>query len=122
MPVRRRKDRRKSAIPEWGVEIDLDIGWPSDRTDDAMRAAWETYRDYMMALPRPAGTRPVAWWAFERGVDAPPSGLDEAQALFEMGELDDEEIAELRRDWSDMPVEQRPRFLDAGKELPWTPF
>lgn len=67
MPVRKRKDRRRHAVPDWKTEIDLDIGWLSDRSDD-------------------------------------------------------EEIAELRRDWSDMPVEQRPRFLDAGKELPWTPF
>ena len=122
MPVRKRKDRRRHAVPDWKTEIDLDIGWLSDRSDDEMRAAWETYRDYMMALPRPAGTRPVAWWVLERDVDAPPSGPAEAQALFEMGELDDDEVAELRRDWSDMPVEQRPRFLDAGKELPWTPF
>src|SRR5690606_24044503 len=58
MPVRKRKDRRRHAVPDWKTEIDLDIGWLSDRSDDEMRAAWETYRDYMMALPRPAGTRP----------------------------------------------------------------
>lgn len=116
MPVRRRKDRRKSAVPPWDMEIDLDIGWLSDRSDDEMRAAWETYRDYMLALPRPAGSRPVAWWVFERNVGAPPSGPAEAQALFEMGELDDDEIAELRRDWSHMPVELRTGFLNAGRE------
>ncbi|MCO5156683.1 MAG: hypothetical protein M9945_07985 [Aquamicrobium sp.] len=55
MPVRKRKDRRRHAVPDWKTEIDLDIGWLSDRSDDEMRAAWETYRDYMMALPRPAG-------------------------------------------------------------------
>lgn len=116
MPVRKRKDRRRHAVPDWKTEIDLDIGWLSDRSDDEMRTAWEAYRDYMMGLPRPAGTRPVAWWAFERNVDAPPSGPAEAQALFEMGELDDEETAELCRDWSGMPAELRPGFLNAGRE------
>lgn len=114
MPVRKRKDRRKSATPEWDIEMDLDIGWLSNRTDEEMRAAWEQFRDYMMALPRNAGSRPVAWWRFEKEQD-PPSGPYEAEALFEMGEMDEAEIEAVRRDWSHMPAELRPRFLSVSQ-------
>ncbi|RLP22174.1 hypothetical protein [Mesorhizobium sp. YM1C-6-2] len=110
MPVRKRVDRRKAAVPEWDIEMDLEIGWLSDKTDEEMRQAWERYRDYLMALPRAAGSRPVAWWWFERDMNS-PSGRDETDALFEMGELDEDEIAQVRRDWANMPPSLQPRCL-----------
>lgn len=100
MPVRKRVDRRKSAIPPWDMEIDLDIGWLSDRTDEEMREAWERYGQYMVDRARyeTPGMRPVAWWTFDRDRD-PPDVRDEADTLFKMGELDELEIAAIRSLW-----------------------
>ena len=101
MPVRRRKDRRKSAVPPFDIETDLDIGWLSNRTDDEMREAWERYGDHMVERAREAtpGMRPVAWWRFEYDRDPPRSVHDEADSLYEMGELDHAEIAAIRQQW-----------------------
>lgn len=114
--MRRLKKRRAARTnePDWRDEMDLDIGWLADRSDEEMRVLWERHRDYMMALDRPAGTRPVAWWVFEKGID--PQTRDQPGLLFEMGEMDDAEIDAVRRGWVCMPVELRPAFMESRLE------
>ncbi len=114
MPVRRRKDRRKSAVPEWDIELDLSIGWLSDRSDEEMRDAWERFAPWLMgeyARHRP-GMRPAAWWRFERELSVPPGIFEEADLLFAMGELDAAEIEAVRHLWRGYPG-GGPKFLEA---------
>lgn len=104
MPVRKRTDRRRSAVPEWRDEMDLDLGWLSNRTDNEMHSLWQLHRDYMMARAKEAtpGTRPHAFWVFDVG-SVPASVHDEADVLFEMGEMDEAEIAAVRAIWGSGP-------------------
>lgn len=110
MPVRRKVDRRRSEVPPWDIELDLSIGWISDRDEDEMRDAWERYRDHLLtvsAVHHP-GMRPYAWWVFDRDRDPPASVHEEADILFGEGELDRAEIDQLRRIWRGG---DGPRFL-----------
>lgn len=110
MPVRRKTDRRRSTVPPWDVELDLSIGWLSDRTDEAMRSEWERYRDYMLeqdAIYHPGG-RPYAWWVFDRDMSAPWIH-DQADALLEMGEMGADEMAAVRKLWAGAP--SAPKFM-----------
>lgn len=111
MPVRPKRDRRRSAVPEWRDEMDLEIGWLSDRPDEEMRALWDRHGDYILANYPRAGMRPIAWWYFEHEVVWPGQAAEEAQALFEMGEMEAAEIEEVRRDWQGLPEEMAPKFL-----------
>jgi hypothetical protein len=111
MPVRKRRDRRKSAVPEWRDEMDLEIGWLSDRTDEEMRALWDQHGDYILGNNPRAGMRPIAWWYFEHGIVSPGKPAEEAQALFEMGVMEADEIEQVRRDWRGLPEEMWPAFM-----------
>jgi hypothetical protein len=110
MPVRKRVDRRKSAVPPFDVELDLDIGWLSNRTEDEMREAWQQYRGHIMAQNAQyhPGLRPYAWWIFDAGREAPDT-RDQADVLFEMDELDDAEIVAIQKEWRGHPG--GPKFL-----------
>lgn len=116
MPVRKRKDRRRSAVPPWAVEMDLDIGWLSDRNDEEIRAAWEQYGAYMLAenAEHHPGQRPYAWWIFDKEVPAPDIH-DQADALFDMGEMDAHEIERVRMTWRGAPPEMLPKFMLAAE-------
>ncbi|OWK18291.1 hypothetical protein AJ88_03620 [Mesorhizobium amorphae CCBAU 01583] len=110
MPVRRKTDRRRSTVPPWDVELDLAIGWLSNRTDECMRSEWERYRDYMLeqnAIDHP-GERPYAWWIFDRDMPAPWM-RGQADALLEMGEMGADEIAAVRKLWAGAPG--APKFM-----------
>ena len=62
------------------------------------RDRWRRHRDRMMEETR-AGSRPDEWWEYERKMDPPRSLGEEHVALFEMGELSEEELAELMVHW-----------------------
>ena len=66
--------------------------------DPISRDRWRRHRDRMMEETR-AGSRPVEWWEYERKMDRPRSLGEEHVALFEMGELTEQELAELMPRW-----------------------
>ncbi|MER8921693.1 hypothetical protein [Mesorhizobium sp. M0802] len=75
-----------------------------------MRAAWEKYREFVMAQPLDrAGMRPFAWWIFDSGICEQPS--DQESTLFEMGLLDDAEIATVRSIYEHLPQSMWPGFM-----------
>jgi len=96
------RDRRHENLTPNQTEY-LCRGWtyfpphqPFD-SEDAARAAWEEYKDEILALRdappeiRPAagahfksGTRPYGWWKFEQGQDPP---FAQGGLLEELGEL-----------------------------------
>lgn len=92
-------DRRRSTVPPWDIELDLSIGWLSDRADETVRGEWEQYREYMLEQNDYPGLRPYAWWIFDRDMDAPWM-RNQADALFEMGEMGADEIAAVRKLWA----------------------
>jgi hypothetical protein len=60
------------------------------------RERWERHREQMLAQSF-AGHRPPEWWLYEKGLDVPRPR--EEPVLFQMGELDPAEIAELMPMW-----------------------
>lgn len=66
------------------------------------RAAWERYRDQVMAEHRESwpGERPAAWWQFDSGIESyKDSAVEEWELLLFLGELDPEELRTIRRQW-----------------------
>ncbi len=50
------------------------IWWDGDElTEDELRAAWEELRDELIEehIREFPGTRPWAWWAYDRGIEQP---------------------------------------------------
>ncbi|TIS53036.1 MAG: hypothetical protein E5W91_32700 [Mesorhizobium sp.] len=110
MPVRKRADKRRNAEPDHDTRWNLDLGWLADTSDEAMRVAWEQYRDFFMAQPLDrAGRRPYGWWIFESGLGHQPA--DEESTLYEMGLLDDAEITTVRHIYEGLPQSMWPRFM-----------
>jgi hypothetical protein len=100
------RDGQAKAHPLLAVERDarraflaavraLGLAW-EDRPVSLER--WERHRDLMMASTA-AGRRPDEWWLYERQMERPRDR--EADVLYQMGELDDAELAELIPRWRD---------------------
>jgi hypothetical protein len=100
--------------------------------EDAVRAAWERHKDWLLREFGSHGKRPLAWYYFERP-DVPLSDDHESSTLWAHGVLGNAEKAELeawwktefenayalgydairrRRhlDWADVPLELRKRW------------
>lgn len=112
MPRKRIRSKRKR--DKWSAELNFDLtcsfhlGGGFDHgvfdSPEEKRAAWERYRDQVMAEHRESwpGERPAAWWQFDSGID--PEGyknkaVDEWELLLFLGELDPEELRTIRRQW-----------------------
>lgn len=82
------------------AEINLVVGpLPlCEYTDEELKAGWALLKDKIMRNGRKHGNRPWAWWVYEQGGDPPPleRGASEVR-LAELGELTDEELAELAK-------------------------
>jgi hypothetical protein len=75
------------------AHLPLLIGSVGEYPDDVLRMVWQLDRVELMSRT-PAGTRPWAFWVFDRGEDRPAA---EAVRLAELGELSPAELAAFRR-------------------------
>ncbi len=66
--------------------------------DHDRRAAWEEFRDVLLAQHRP-GSRPAAWWVYEHRAEMPRRD-DEPQtpALYRLGEATQADIDDLAQE------------------------
>jgi hypothetical protein len=65
---------------------------------EALRAAWETHRDAIMARWGSHGRRPQGWWAFDTELEYPGYSC-ERSTLWRVGVLTAEERTELEHEW-----------------------
>ena len=71
------------------------------------RERWLRHREVMMQWAH-AGHRPQEWWVYEKQMPRPEQ---ETNALYEMGELSEAELAELMPDWREHYEQaQKPNF------------
>jgi hypothetical protein len=60
------------------------------------RERWQRYRDKIMQHEAGRDRRPPEWWLYERGIEPPDH---EAMALYDMDELQPDELQELLAHW-----------------------
>lgn len=107
MPSNRRFRTRIRLELTWDQKLAMLIGDHRDRpefkTVKAHRAAWEEWRaEYFESGingRRPTGRRCPSWWIFDAKSKRDHS-LVEAEQLFQMGEIDEEEQERCRREWA----------------------
>src|SRR5215831_11162940 len=102
MPTERRPlHRAHRSRLSYDAEMELWLG-PSHRGSAFESAAqqqwaWTSNRDRLMQQYACNGKRPWAWWRLEMGRAHP--GDHQASILYEMGQLGEEERAELESEW-----------------------
>src|SRR3954468_1512121 len=101
MPVKRRlakgRNRQLDLMQRWSLELGEDSRNPAFASEAEQREAWETHRDALMARKR-AGMRPMAWWEYD-SKEPRDRDVTECLQLYRMGELSEDEIAELMPFW-----------------------
>jgi hypothetical protein len=98
------------------LEFCLDLGpapgWDDGFTDEDLEFAWEIHGAKIMeGRELRHGSRPWGWWVFEKGEEPPPlePGANEIRRA-ELGELSEEEIADLARRAAEAKA-----IIDSGK-------
>jgi hypothetical protein len=95
-------------------ESNLDTAVRIFGSAEAARAAWDGHREAALAADRSPGRRPPFWWLFDRGMDPPRVGEEEA-LLRELGFLtpdEESQLEEWRRRMRRMPEVPRDLGLD----------
>ena len=97
------KDRSQPRNDAFGLQLTLllgptDGGWDGEWTLSQLRRGWHVYRRELTEHSEsisPAGTRPWAWWVFDRGFEAEPCEAEAVAYLAEHGLLTDRERQQL---------------------------
>src|SRR5262245_28518771 len=73
-------------------------GWSMFADETELKAAWEKYREPVMAMFVRDGLRPAAWWRYDAPIPY-PGDERERSALYEAGIVTGEERRELEASW-----------------------